>query len=64
MTSSIMRMSGSTWTATANPSRTYIPLEYTLTGESMNRSSPANPTTSSKTASISRLRRPRIAPLR
>ena len=46
-TSSTSRISGSRWAATANASRTDMPLEYRLTGVSMNCSTPANSTISS-----------------
>ena len=34
--SSTMRISGSTWMAVENASRTYMPLEYSFTGRPMN----------------------------
>ena len=40
------------WAATAKPSRMYIPDEYVRTGLSMNRSSSAKATISSKRSSI------------
>ncbi len=63
-TSSTSRISGSRCAATANASRTYMPLEYRLTGVSMNRSTPEKSTISSKRAAISRRDSPRIEPLR
>ena len=63
-TSSTIRISGSRWAATANASRTYIPLEYRFTGVSRNCSTSANATISSNFAPISVRRMPRIAPLR
>ena len=56
--------SGSRCAATANASRTYIPLEYRLTGVSMNFPIPLNSTISSNFALISRRFMPRIAPFR
>ncbi len=56
--------SGSRCAATANASRTYIPLEYRLTGVSMNFPIPLNSTMSSNFALISRRFMPRIAPFR
>ena len=53
-TSSTSRISGSRCAATANASRTYMPLEYRFTGVSMKRSTPENSTISSKRCSISR----------
>ena len=63
-TSSTSRISGSRCAATANASRTYIPLEYRFTGVSMNFSTPENSTIASKRWSISRRFMPRIAPFR
>ena len=50
--------------ATANASRTYIPLEYFLTGVSMKRSISENATISSKRRRICAIGIPRIEPLR
>ena len=61
-TSSIRRTSGSTWTATANPNRMYMPDEYVLTGESMKSSISANSTISSNRSAISRFVSPSITP--
>ena len=63
-TSSTIRISGSRCAATANASRTYIPLEYRLTGVSMNVATPEKSTMSSNLRRISSRRMPRIAPLR
>src|SRR5437867_2121356 len=52
-TSSTSRTSGSTWIATAKPSRMYMPDEYVFTGASMNSRSSANSTISSKRSWIS-----------
>jgi len=56
--------SGSRCAATANASRTYIPLEYRLTGVSMNFPIPLNSTMSSNFALTSRRFMPRIAPFK
>ena len=55
--------SGSTWMATANPRRMYMPDEYVFTGASMKSSSSANSTISSKRRVISRFDRPSMMPL-
>ena len=63
-TSSTSRISGSRCAATANASRTYIPLEYRFTGVSMNFSTPANSTISGNLRWISRRLIPSTAPFR
>ena len=63
-TSSTSRISGSRCAATANASRTYIPLEYRFTGVSMNFSTPANSTISGNLRWISRRFIPSTAPFR
>ena len=55
--------SGSTWMATAKPRRMYIPDEYVFTGASMNSSSSAKATISSKRRSTSLRVRPSMIPL-
>ena len=60
----MMSTSGSRCAATANASLTYIPLEYRLTGVSMNLPIPLKSTISSNFALISRRFMPRIAPFR
>ncbi len=55
--------SGSTWMATAKPRRMYIPEEYVFTGASMNSSSSAKATISSKRRSTSLRVRPSMIPL-
>ena len=62
-TSSMSRTSGSTWMATAKPSRAYMPEEYVFTGASMKRSSSAKATMSWKRSWTSRRLRPSMIPL-
>src|SRR5262249_57053488 len=62
-TSSMRRTSGSTWMATAKPSRMYMPEEYVFTGASMKRSSSAKATISSKRSSTCRRLSPSMMPL-
>src|SRR5918911_368345 len=63
-TSSTATMSGSTWAATAKARRRYMPEEYRFTGVSMNCSTPANSTMSSKRSRICARFIPRMAPFR
>ena len=63
-TSSTRRISGSRCAATENASRTYMPLEYRLTGVSMNFSTPAKSMISGSFSPISRRFMPRIEPFR
>ena len=63
-TSSTSRISGSRCAATAKASRTDMPLEYRLTGVSMNCSTPANSTMSRNLRAISRRLIPSTEPFR
>ena len=63
-TSSISRISGSTWTATANPSRKNMPDEYVRIGWSMNWPSSENSTIAGSTARASLSVRPSSTALR
>jgi hypothetical protein len=63
-TSSTRSTSGSTWIATANPRRAYIPDEYVFTGASKKRPMSANSSIRGIAASISLRDTPRSEPLR
>ena len=62
--SSTTRISGSTWIAVEKASRTYIPLEYSFTGRSINVPISANFSIWGNTRSISWREIPRISPFR
>ena len=64
ITSSMRRISGATCTATANPRRTYIPLDKIFTGASMKSPMSLNSMIPSTARFISFRLKPRIAPLR
>ena len=62
--SSTIRISGSTWIAVAKASRTYMPLEYSLTGRAINSPISAKASMEGMARSISARLSPMISPFR